>query len=84
MVLAILLNKLYCKLKQFFIQLPKYCKESEKEDSIGTNNSSPFSKDTGSKVIHYMQTMICFLFLIKNSNGNLIEIWSQFAKHIYD
>ena len=26
-----------------------------KEDNIGTNNSLPFSKDTGSKVIHYLK-----------------------------
>ena len=54
MILAILLNKLYYKLKIFFIQraITKLMfKESGKEDNIGTNNSSPFSKDTGSKTI---------------------------------
>ena len=54
MILAILLNKLYYKLKIFFIQraITKLMfKESGKEDNIGTNNSSPFSKDAGSKTI---------------------------------
>ena len=54
-------------------------------DNINANNSSPFSKDAGSKVIHYLKANHdMFLFLIKNGNGNLIEIWSQFLKHIYN
>ena len=54
MILAILLDKLYYKLKTFFLQraITKLMfKESRKEDNIGTNNSLPFSKDGGSKTI---------------------------------
>ena len=31
------------------------CKECGKEDNISKNNSLPFSKDAGSKVIHYLK-----------------------------